>query len=100
MRIQFWKAVVGAGVTVQLPDFEPAGGYEPFLKKFCGFLGEQFLDWYQGIEMGLGHITYQGEQLTVVWNDFPFELSFDCKDEATAHELRQKIEAYFESHPS
>jgi hypothetical protein len=81
--------------ALELEDFEPKGGYEIFLKKFCEFIKEQFLDWYQGVEVGIGHITYQGYKLEVYWTDFPFALSFDCRDKAMADELRPKLEAFF-----
>lgn len=58
-------------------------------------MGEKFLDWHQGIEVGIGHITYQGYKLGVYWADFPFAFSFDCRDKAMAEELQTTLEAYF-----
>ncbi len=43
--------------ALELEDFEPKGGYEPFLKNVCSYLGATFLDWYQGVESGIGHIV-------------------------------------------
>jgi len=88
--------------SLELEDFEPVGGYEQFLKHVCDYLGETFLDWYQGIESGIGHVTYRGYTLTVYWTDFPFALSFDCQDEAMAKELKTALESFFatSSNPS
>lgn len=95
MNITLWKAVNGSGVSINLNDFEPNGGYEIFLKIFCKFIDEEFLDWYQGVMEGIGHITYRGYKLEVYWTDFPFALSFDCRDKAMAEELQPKLEAFF-----
>ncbi len=98
MNIALWKAVKGTGMSVMLNDFEPKGGYEPFLKDVCPYLGATFLDWYQGIESGIGHIIYKDYKMTVFWTDFPFSLSFDCKNEAMAKELQEELKGYFEVH--
>lgn len=81
--------------ALKLEEFEPKGGYEPFLKDVCLFLGATFLDWYQGVESGIGKIIYKDYRMTIFWTDFPQSLSFDCKDEVMAKELQQKLEAYF-----
>lgn len=81
MKFNFWKSVNSDGISIILNEFEPQGGYELFLKELCAFLGEKFLGWHQGIESGIGDITYEGYKLTVFWTDFPFSLSFDCRDQ-------------------
>ena len=81
--------------TLELEDFEPKGGYEIFLKQFCEYIDEEFLDWYQGVMEGIGHITYRSYKLEVYWTDFPFALSFDCRDKTMAEELQPKLEAFF-----
>jgi hypothetical protein len=81
--------------SLDLEDFEPKGGYELFLKDACAFLDAKYLDWHQGIETGIGHINYKGYKVTVFWTDFPFALSFDCRDEAMALDLRDQLQAYF-----
>jgi hypothetical protein len=85
----------GQKYSLELEDFEPKGGYELFLKTFCKFIDEEFLDWHQGVMEGIGHITYRGYKLVVYWTDFPFALSFDCRDKAMAEELRPMLEAFF-----
>jgi hypothetical protein len=81
--------------SLQLDDFEPQGGYDFFLRAVCEHLNESFLDWYQGVESGIGHITYRGYTLTVYWTDYPFSLSFDCRDQLMAQELQMKLEGFF-----
>lgn len=85
----------GDKYSLELEDFEPKGGYESFLKEVCLFVNSEYLDWYQGVESGIGHINYKGYKMTVFWTDFPFALSFDCRDEAMALDLRGRLEAYF-----
>lgn len=99
MNITLWKTVHGDGVSVNLNDFETSAGYGSFLKDVSTFLGESFLDWYQGIESGIGHITYKGYKLTVFWTDFPFALSFDCPNKLIADELQSRLKSYFLNHP-
>ena len=84
--------------ALELEGFEPKGGYEPFLKDVCPFLGGTFLDWYQGVESGIGAITYQGKKIVVFWTDFPFALSFDCLNETMAKNLQKELENYFFLH--
>jgi hypothetical protein len=84
--------------ALKLEEFEPKGGYEPFLKDVCPFLGATFLDWYQGIESGIGKIIYKGYKMTVFWTDFPQSLSFDCEDQAMAQQLQKELEDYFHLH--
>lgn len=81
--------------SLDLENFESKGGYESFLKEACHFVGADYVDWYQGVESGIGHINYKGYKMTVFWTDFPFALSFDCRDEAMALDLRSQLEAYF-----
>lgn len=81
--------------SLELEDFEPKGGYEIFLTQFCKFIDEEFLDWYQGVMEGIGHITYRGYKLEVYWTDFPFALSFDCRDKAMAEELKPRLKTFF-----
>lgn len=85
--------------ALKLENFEPQDGYELFLQKLCTHLNEQLIDWYQGIESGIGHITYQGYRLTVFWTDFPFSLSFDCRDKDMAEKLQFCLEGYFRLNP-
>lgn len=94
MNITFRKAKETDEVSVCLNDFEPYGGYESFLRNFCKTLGESFLDWSQGVESGVGHITYKRYRLPVIWTDFPFALSFDCPDCCVAEEIASKLREY------
>ncbi|MEJ7139172.1 hypothetical protein [Amphibiibacter pelophylacis] len=98
MNINLWKAVNGPGVSVNLNEFEPSGGYESFLQDICPVLKAIFLDWHQGIESGIGHISYQGKEIEVFWTDFPFALSFDCLGESMAQQLKKELEDYFRLH--
>lgn len=91
MNLTTWTAVNGLGVSINLNDFEPRGGYELFLKQFCKFIHEEFLDWNQGITEGIGHMTFRGYKLEVYWTDFPFALNFDCRDKTMADELRPSL---------
>lgn len=86
--------------ALEIEDFEPKDGYEIFLKNLCFNLGEKFIDWQQGVESGIGHITFKDYTLTIVWTDFPSSLSFDCRDEVMATELQSVIERYFENKSS
>ncbi len=81
--------------SLEIENFEPPEGYEGFLQSLCHSLNEEFLDWYQGVESGIGHITYRNYKLTVYWTDFPFALSFDCVDEAMANSLKEDLDRYF-----
>lgn len=83
--------------SLQLDDFEPQGGYEIFLRAVCEHLNEKFLNWYQGVESGIGNITYCGYTMMVYWTDYPFALSFDCRDQSMAQELQIKLEGFFET---
>lgn len=83
--------------SLELYEFVPKDGYETFLKKFCEFSGEAFIDWRQGVESGIGHISYLGGRLTVVWNDFPDSFSFDCESELVALSLQSLLKTFFES---
>lgn len=90
--------LVGKEHAVELEEFEPKGGYEPFLKDVCLYLGAIFVKWHQGIEIGVGDIVYKGYKMSVFWTDFPFSLSFDCKDEPMAIQLQKELENYFHLH--
>lgn len=81
--------------SLELGNFEPKNGYESFLKEACPFVGAEYLNWHQGVESAIGHINYKGYKMTVFWTDFPSALSFDCKDEAMALDLRGRLEVYF-----
>lgn len=81
--------------SLEIEEFEPRCGYKIFLADACKFFGEQLLDWYQGVESGVGHMTYKSELITVSWTDFPIALSFDCANEEIANELRTKFDEYF-----
>lgn len=94
MKFNFWKSVNSDGISIILNEFEPQGGYELFLKELCAFLGEKFLGWHQGIESGIGDITYEGYKLTVFWTDFPFSLSFDCRDQKMAQKLEEGLYSF------
>lgn len=81
--------------SLELQEFVPDEGYESFLQDLCAFLSEKFLDWHQGIELGIGHMTYRNYRLAIYWTDFPFALSFDCANEPMAQSLRGDVESYF-----
>jgi hypothetical protein len=98
MNITTWWAANDPGVTINLNNFEPAGGYELFLKNLCKELGQKFIDWHQGIESGIGHIVYRDQEIVVFWTDFPFALSFDCINKAMADELQNELINYFHLH--
>lgn len=97
IRFRISPFLKSAKFSLELEDFEPQDGYERFLRTLCDYLNEQFLDWCQGIESGIGHITYCGYTLTVYWTDYPFSLSFDCQDETMAQELKTSLEAFFDT---
>lgn len=99
MKISVQPFIKSQKYSVELEDFEPLGGVEWFLKNLCQFLDENFLDWYQGVETGIGHMTYQNNRLTVIWTDFPLSLSFDCQDKETSVKLQFCLEDYFRSKP-
>lgn len=94
IEIEIRKFLKSGEHALGLVDFDPKGGYEIFLRNLCQYLDEEFLDWYQGITEGIGHITYQGYTLEVYWTDFPFCFSFDCRDKAMAEELQTKLQEY------
>ncbi|MFC6282041.1 hypothetical protein [Polaromonas aquatica] len=83
--------------SLELHDFTPEGGYELFLQRFCQFAEESFFDWFQGVQSGIGHITYLGTTLTVVWNDFPQSFSFDCSSEKLAVSLQSQLEQFLQN---
>jgi hypothetical protein len=59
-------------------------------------MGESLCDWFQGVESGIGHMSYLGSTLTVVWNDFPDSFSFDCDSEGLAISLQGKLEKFLD----
>lgn len=95
MKLKITPFLGSPEFSVELEDFEPKGGYEPFLRDICGYLGETFINWYQGVESGVGAITYQGSTVKVFWTDFPFALSFDCRNNEIAEQLYERLQAYF-----
>ena len=97
-EITLWKAVNGLGVTVELNGFVPAEGYELFLKDLCAAWEEQFIDWHNGVESGIGHITYSGERIGGFWTDFPMSLNFDCLNGEMAQGFYKKIRQYLENY--
>lgn len=88
---QFTRFSASNKFSLELLEFIPRVGYEKFLREFCRFAGEQFIDWAQGVESGIGHITFDGNKITVVWSDTPFCLSFDCINKESATSLHTLI---------
>lgn len=80
--------------SLVIENFAPQRGYEDFLRNLCVYLEDTFVDWYQGVESGIGHIVYRNYKVTVFWTDFPFSLSFDCQNETMAIELKKQIDEY------
>lgn len=80
--------------SLVIENFVPQHGYDNFLRNLCTYLEATFVDWYQGVESGIGHIVYRNYKLAVFWTDFPFSLSFDCQNEIMAIELQKNINEY------
>lgn len=95
MKYKVTPFVDGGKFSLELCDFAPKGGYEIFLREFCRFSGESLYDWFQGVESGIGHLSYLSTALTVIWNDFPDSFSFDCDSEELAISLQGKLEKFF-----
>jgi hypothetical protein len=97
MKYKISPFVEGEKFSLELCEFTPKGGYEIFLREFCQFAGESFHDWFQGVESGIGHLSYLGTTLTVVWNDFPDSFGFDCDSKELAISLKGQLEKFFKS---
>ncbi len=82
--------------ALELEEFKPSCGFEAFIKDFTKFIGGEFIDWWEGIERGIGHITFENDLIVVYWTDFPFSLSFDYLDKSQAIRLRELANQYFE----
>lgn len=82
--------------AMEIREFEPPGGYEVFLKRFCQFTGGEFLDWAQDWWNGIGHIKLNKQKLTVCWRDFPLAISFDCDTREQAEEIKMIVRRFFE----
>lgn len=94
MNFNVTPFATGTEYSLIINDFVPNQGYENFLREFCVHLGESFIDWYQGVESGIGHIVYKEKKVMVFWTDFPFSLSFNCQNEIMAIELKKDIINY------
>ncbi len=84
--------------SLELDEFSPQEGYAEFLKDFCTAIGGRFLDWYQGVESGIGHINFENQNLIVYWSDFPDAFSFDCNNKTQAERLKILVEKYLTQH--
>lgn len=94
MRFMITPFVRSNKMSLELEDFEPTDGYEAFLREFCVDSESEFIDWFQGVESGCGHIRYRENVLNVYWSDFPFALSFDCASLDEVKELKQSINLF------
>jgi hypothetical protein len=81
--------------SLELEAFEPVGGFDVFLTSLCNYLGERLLQWHRNWEFGIGYMTYKGYKLELCQREFPYEFSFDCRDEVMAIELKEKLEVFF-----
>ena len=97
MKYQITHFAENGKFSFEISDFAPKGGYEIFLNEFCQFTGESLYDWFQGVESGIGHMSYLGTTLTIVWNDVPDSLHFDCDSEELAVSLQEKLGEFFHS---
>ncbi len=80
--------------SLQLEEFHPNGGYEKFLKDFCNSIGEKLVEWWQGVEAGIGCITFRGDSVQVYWSDFPDAFFFDCNDLSQAQMIEIVLRNY------
>ena len=80
--------------ALELDEFWPRGGYIKFLKNFCNHIGARFLDWQQRLGSGVGHISFENEELIVYWSDFPDTFSFDCSSQVQAERLKHLFDEY------
>lgn len=97
MKYEISYFLTGEKVSLDLFNFSPKGGYEYFLTKFCKHLDESLVSWFQGVESGIGSITYRGQIIAVVWTDFPFAFSFDCQNKEAASSLQMSLQNFFKS---
>ena len=80
--------------SLELECFYPKGGFKKFLTDFCKTGEGELLDWWQGIESAIGHITFEGNVLTVYCSDFPDALSFDCDDISQAKKIEMDLKRF------
>ena len=98
MEIRITPFKNGNEVSLELEEFWPREGYAKFLRSFCSEAGGDFIDWHQGVESGIGHISFENQRLTVFWSDFPDAFSFDCTSQKQAERLKGLVERYFARH--
>lgn len=94
MEIRIRPFSSGEKYALELDEFWPKGGYVKFLKNFCTHIGAVFLDWQQRLGSGVGHISFESQELIVSWSDFPDTFSFDCHTQMQAERLRRLIDEY------
>ncbi|NDC09883.1 MAG: hypothetical protein EBZ75_11180 [Oxalobacteraceae bacterium] len=80
--------------ALELDEFWPRGGYVKFLKNFCDHIDAAFLDWQQRLGSGVGHISFEKQELVVYWSDFPDIFSFDCNTRLQAERLKLLVDEY------
>ena len=98
MEIRIRPFRCGDKYAVELDEFSPRGGYVKFLKNFCHHIGAGFLDWNQRPDSGIGHISFENQELIVYWSDFPDIFSFDCHSQVQAERLKHLVDAYLAVH--
>ncbi len=81
--------------AVVIEEFEPKDGLENFLIGLSIFLNENLLDWHRSWEFGIGHMTYDDYVIRLCQSEFPFEFSFDCRDEAMALDLKIRLSHFY-----
>lgn len=76
-----------------LENFHLNNGIDGFLYALCDHSDDcNFLDWYQGVEVGMGHINFKRNPVYVYWTDFPESLSFDFDSVQDAELFKQYLE--------
>ena len=79
--------------TVELESFHFNNGIDRFLHALCDNSNDfKFIDWYQGIEAGMGHINFRRNPVYVYWTDFPESLSFDFNNVQDAELFKHYLE--------
>lgn len=61
------------------------------IKDICLLSGAFFLEWAQYIDHGVGYICFQNEQIKVIWEEFPNNLSFELDSINNAELLLKKL---------
>lgn len=62
-----------------------------FLKDICLLSGAIFLEWSQYVDHGIGSIHFYGEEIKVIWEEFPNNLSFEINSFKNASLFIEKI---------